>query len=282
MTASSLSTIAQLLCDQSLPMNFAKLIGEVDKLLEQLVEAPFRVTWDCDQAVSFDQPGSRILLVWTEHPGHGLSGVLTLSVGPSPMLGKRVMRPDHEAVARRLAGHLAQRTRAQSVLWQRMACEMSPEWVDLLIEALPDPAEAKATAARSPAKPKTTAAPTLRLMSQEIQRRLPTLPPAQTTHRPEDRSTPIDADLQRLRAALYEDDAEDAPPCPSAQMRLAVHAMNATLIMVWLPLGAAALVHGLVRGEDMRLASRLMVLTGSIGALAQSPLGQQAASLLHI
>jgi hypothetical protein len=160
-----------------------------------------------------------------------------------------------------------------------MACQMSSEWVDLLIDALPDPVDTTSTTAKSSAKARATWGP--RRMSREVHRRLPPLLPAQTTHRPEERSPSIDADLLRLRAALYEED-EHEDPRPSAQMRLAVHAMNATLIMVWLPLGAVAMAHGLVRGEDMRLASRLMVLTGSIGALAQTPLGQQAAMLLQI
>ena len=38
-------------------------------------------------------------------------------------------------------------------------------------------------------------------------------------------------------------------------------------------------VVGMVRGEDMRLASRLMVLTGSVGAIMQTPVGQNMAAL---
>ena len=110
MAASSLSTIAQLLCYQSLPVNFAKLIGEVDSLLDQDLHGPFKVSWDCDSAACFDQSGTRVLLAWNEYPGQGLSGVLTVSVGPSPLAGKPCMRPDHGALAMRLADHLAQRT----------------------------------------------------------------------------------------------------------------------------------------------------------------------------
>ena len=62
-------------------------------------------------------------------------------------------------------------------------------------------------------------------------------------------------------------------------MRLAAHAMNATLIVVWLPLGAAVMTYSLLKGEDIRLTSRLMVLTGCVGALSQSPLAQQLAAI---
>lgn len=278
MAASSLSTIAQLLCYQSLPVNFAKLIGEVDSILEQELDCLFKVSWDCDSVASFDQTGTRVLLAWTEHPGHGLSGILTLSVGPSPLSGKPVMRPDHEALAMRLADHLSKRAQSLNILWHRMACHMTPEWVDLLIDALPPDLPELEAADADLARPKQGNVVPL------LPARLPRTAPVasrpvstQTIHRPAERNPPpMDPDLIRLRAALYDEEDEEKP---SAQMRLAVHAMNATLIMVWMPLGAAAMVHGMVRGEDMRLASRLMVLTGSLGALLQTPMGQNVITL---
>lgn len=276
MASPTLSTIAQLLCYQTLPLNFAKLIGEVDKILEQNLDCPFKVTWDCDNVASFDVPGSRILLAWSEAPGRGLSGVLTVSAGPSPTLGKPVMRPDYDAVTQMLVDDLSSRVGVSETLWHRMACHMSPEWVELLVDALPDRPDAPQSApvvidlqaVRTETKPRHV---------RRIQpTRAPMLELVQTTHRPSERAMPVDPDLLRLRAALYEDD-DDARP--SVHMRLAVHAMNATLIVVWLPLGAAAMIHGMVRGEDMRLASRLMVLTGSVGALMQTPMGQNVAAL---
>jgi hypothetical protein len=37
-----------------------------------------------------------------------------------------------------------------------------------------------------------------------------------------------------------------------------------------------------LRGEDIRLSSRLMVLTGSVAAFAQSPLGLQFAAYAQL
>lgn len=274
MVTSTLSTIAQLLCYQTLPINFAKLIGEVDKILEETLTSPFIVTWDCDNVASFDLPGSRILLAWTERPGGGLSGIVTISAGPSETLGKPVMRPDYDSVAIVLADHLAGRVGVSDIRWHRIACQITPEWVDLLIDTLPESADG-ATAVID------LQAVRLNREPRAVRRILPTLDPGapltQTTHHPADRHMAADDDLTRLRSALYDED--DEPARPSAQMRLAVHAMNATLIVVWLPLGAAAMVHGMVRGEDMRLASRLMVLTGSVGALMQTPMAQNMAAL---
>jgi hypothetical protein len=66
------------------------------------------------------------------------------------------------------------------------------------------------------------------------------------------------------------------------QIRLASHAMNATLIMVWLPLGAAVMTYGLLKGDDIHLSARLLVATGTIVGLAHSPLGQTVAAMAGV
>lgn len=270
MPTSKLSTIAQLLCFEDLPVNFAKLVGELDSVLERLRGVPHKVSWDCDDVAVFDLPGTRILLGWTQDPGQRLRGILTLSVGPSPYPAPDGISPEYNALCSRLVSRVQDQVQAPGVLWHQIDCMMSAEWVDLLIEAMPDlPAleqngvdlaiqadETPISALRAKLEPEPSVVANSR----------PDLPRAQ------------DADLIRLRHALYADEGEGY----SVPMRLAVHAMNATLIMVWLPLGVTAMTHGLVKGEDMRLASRLMVLTGTVAALAQSPFGQQVAALARL
>ncbi len=236
MITSSSSTIAQLLCFQCLPLNVAKLVGEIDKLLHDWLDHPVKARWDSDTVVTFDQPGTRILLGWTPTPGQGISGVLTLSVGPSPMLGRPVMRPDAKELCHRLVAAVQPRIHADEVLWHQIACQMSEDWVDLLIDALPD---------RGPDRgPGRIPAP---------QSNLPRLAPS-----PDLAGHPThDFAQARLRAAMVQE-----PPRLSAPMRLTIHALNATLIMVWGPIGAAAMAHGLLKGENPRLAAHLMVLTG--------------------
>lgn len=255
MEASSLSTIAQLLCYQSLPVNFAKLVGEVDKLLDQWSDHPFKASWDSETIVAFDQPGTRVILGWCEAPGLGLSGVLTVSVGPSTMLGKPVMRPDAETLCARLLAHLCKRVTAEKVIWHRIACHMSAEWVDLLIDALPE---------ADPPSP--DPGPTEQVATAAV-----LAFPGRVR----------DLEHADLRAALT-----NAPTAPLARfstpMRLAVHAMNATQIAVWGPLGAVALTYALVKGENPRRAAHLMVLSGLASAVINSPSGHQALTLLPI
>lgn len=284
MSASKLSTIAQLLCFEDLPVNFAKLVGDLDSVLERLRGVPHRVSWDCDDVATFDLPGTRILLGWTEAPGQGLVGILTLSVGPSPFVIEDEDLPDYNALCARLVNRLQEQVRAPGVLWHQIDCMMTAEWVDTLIEALPDLPDMGQTGMRQTGvdltiEPNETPISALRAKLEPK----PTRPAPKARGKPAN-STPDlprsrDEELTRLRAALY---ADEQPVPYSVPMRLAVHAMNATLIMVWLPLGVTAMTHGLVKGEDMRLASRLMVLTGSVAALAQTPIGQQMVALARL
>lgn len=79
---------------------------------------------------------------------------------------------------------------------------------------------------------------------------------------------PDDLDrLRRMREVLYAADP-DMPPLPvaSVQMRLAVHAMNGTLIAAAGPVGVAVMTYSLIRGENMRLTACAMVACGGLMA----------------
>ncbi len=99
---------------------------------------------------------------------------------------------------------------------------------------------------------------------------------------------PRDAELARLRLALYPPapaqaaTQPDASPQYSTQMRLAAHCLNATLILVWSPLGAAVMTYSLLKGEDMRLSSRTMAVAGTLFALAHTPFGQTVAAMAGV
>jgi hypothetical protein len=89
-----------------------------------------------------------------------------------------------------------------------------------------------------------------------------------------------DADAARIRAALYPPEEEVVDERPSTQMRLAIHAMNATMIVALLPVGAAVMTYSILRGEDLRLSGRMLALTGLMLAASQSQMGQQVMSFI--
>ena len=96
---------------------------------------------------------------------------------------------------------------------------------------------------------------------------------------------PQNAELARLRSALYPVDPEPSTAGgqqPSTQMRLAAHCFNTTLILVWSPLGAAVMTYSLLKGEDIRLSSRMMAVAGTLYALAHSPMGQSFAAMAGV
>ena len=89
-----------------------------------------------------------------------------------------------------------------------------------------------------------------------------------------------DADAARIRAALYPPEEDVVDDRPSTQMRLAIHAMNATMIVALLPVGAAVMTYSILRGEDLRLSGRMLALTGLVLAASQSQMGQQVMSFI--
>ena len=102
----------------------------------------------------------------------------------------------------------------------------------------------------------------------EIANDLPTLP------------HPRNLELAQLRDALYQADPEEIPAPLSTQLRITAHALNATLILVWAPLGAAVMTYSLLKGEDMKLSARLMVLTGLFATAIDGAMGQHMAALV--
>ena len=75
-----------------------------------------------------------------------------------------------------------------------------------------------------------------------------------------------DSSLRETLAALRADNR------PSAPLRLAGHMMDATLMVVALPVGAAMMTYGLVRGGDVYRSGRMLALCG-IGMVALEGLG---------
>lgn len=300
MATLGLSTIAQLLFAEETTLDFARIVSELDAVLSRLREGQVTLVWDCDDLVIFDCPDIRIVLAWTEGRQHRFGGCLTVSVGPGLQTLDRGSQPEHEGLCSRLVERIQGRFHPVSVLWCQIEGDVDAEVVDEMMAALPELAGGL--------PPVDTILDALsrsdlhRAMAQGDTRRVKRLGP----HRPPDASPeigpeigtdrdpgttlaaandqpdlplPRDVELARLRMALYPPNDADAPAPPSTQMRLAVHCMNATLILVWAPLGAAVMTYSVLRGEDFRLSARMMAVTGTLLALAQSPVGQTMAAV---
>jgi hypothetical protein len=79
-------------------------------------------------------------------------------------------------------------------------------------------------------------------------------------------------EMARLRSALYPpDETTGETNAPEAKrLRLAAHTMDATLLVVAPPVGAAIMAYGALRGGDLIRSGRTMALTCTVVALMQS------------
>ncbi|WP_102223533.1 hypothetical protein [Acidimangrovimonas sediminis] len=80
---------------------------------------------------------------------------------------------------------------------------------------------------------------------------LPDLPPADI------------AQADRIRRALYPEAAEEEDSKPILAHRLSIYAVNTTLMLVALPVGAALMTYNVLGGEDAKLTARATALTGA-------------------
>ncbi len=85
-----------------------------------------------------------------------------------------------------------------------------------------------------------------------------------TNDRP-DLPVPLHHQLARVRHALYaEPSGQPSAADQSRQIKLASLAMNATLVVVAFPVGAAVTLHSVLRGGDIRLSAQAMSIVAAV------------------
>ena len=302
-----LSTIAQLLYPVEKALDFARIVAELETVLARLRGSAVHITWDCDDLVTFDMPETRILLAFADLSDPSLAACLTVSVGPGPDCDIVPDDAEHDLLCSRLVERIQNRFFPAAVIWRQVQGPIGAELVDSLMESLPDlgtilpPIDEIIEAVTQTDRSKANDTPPRKMLRFEpkapaiVEARpeipaiaeLPATPSllafAMVANDLPDLPLQRDSELARLRLALYPPlDADAAEPVYSTQMRLAVHCMNATLIVVWAPLGAAVMTYAILRGEDMRLSGRLMAMTGTLLALAQSPIGHSMKAMAGV
>lgn len=261
------STIAELVFVAPPTLNFARLVGALDTVLARFSEPDRSLTWDCEDLASFDMPGTRIVLALADHPRRGIAASLTISVGPSALPAPSGPPVRHAALCSKLVERVQARLGADAVFWHESAAPVEADLIDH-INANPTPLPNQS--------PDQTHDHPIRfsLDDRSVEEIFSRSLSAANDH--PDVPRPRDPELARLRAALY---PPPAPVATSTPMRLAVHTMNATLIMVWLPVGAAMLTYSVLKGDNLRLTTAALVATGFSGLLLQNPLVQHFATL---
>lgn len=271
------STIAELLFLNAPNLNFARLVSDLDTVLARFRDLDRHLTWDYEDIASFDMPGTRIVLATSDAPRPGVALALTLSVGPShmpPRLNAAPMRQEqpvrHEALCSRLVERVRARLNPDAVLWHECTGLVTAEVLDALAYSKPGVSQRK-----DPDHPIFHSVDEANIDALYAHGFAP-------SNDGPDIPVPRDPELARLRLALYPPQEPAVPNLVSPQMRLAAHSMNATLIMVSLPVGAALMTYSVLRGDNMRLTSRALVATGFASTLMQSEFGQQIAAFAGI
>lgn len=251
MTVRAVCTIAQVLYPSEQAFDFARIVADLHRVLSRRQEAEVAIVWDCDDLVSFDLADGRVLVAVAELDRPGSALCLTLACGPAQ---PGAAEADPLDLCRHLVAAVQTRSAATEVVWREMGGPLEADALDRMLGLLPPP---------------------------RVPLRLPAVD--RIVDRIGDRVA--DADRTRRRGQLgQEPRLLAAPPPPlahedtgpraaSTAQRLTAHCFNATLILLWLPLGAALMVLALVRGEDLRLSGRLMAVAGTLFAMARSPLG---------
>ena len=266
------SVIAELVFLDEPPINFARLVADLDSVLTRLHAKNRQLTWDCEDIAIFDMPGTRIALAYNDSPRATVAATLTLSVGPSVVpavqRGTAPVGAQHDTLCSKLVERVQARLKPDAISWHETDAIVTVEVIDSL--STPTPLARPRRAANHPIY----TAPDISGVDANYARGHN--PAYARPQRPPPRHH--DRDLSRVRAALYPEHDKIMAAKPTPQMRLAAHTMNATLIMVSMPLGVAVLGYGLIAGDNMRLTSRLMVLTGCLTALSRSDIAQQMAA----
>jgi hypothetical protein len=280
MTFPMRSTIAQLLYPNEQAVDFARTVVELETVLTRLRGDALEVEWDCDDVVCFDTSETRILLSRARYGRGGQEACLTVAVGPlhphpGPASDELV---NHQALCSRMVERIQRRNPPNAILWRevegRVDADVSDEFVDMLPQA-------------------SAALPTVDSILDHVTRTdlFKTAPLDRAEAKPAQRNRILVArrNLQgrgypreeiqgRLRRTFAR--PQPAPrPVYSTPMRLTAHCLNAALIVVYPPMGAAVMAYSLVKGEDLRLSSRLVAVVGTVLSLAQTPFGHSVAAM---
>jgi len=226
MQTGPVSAIAQLMFAHPPLFNFARLVSELHAGLQVDGAPAGTLTWDCDDVAILDLGSVRFVMALALAPEVPFAACLTLSVGPCAL----AETPTADRAATLCADAACLR------IARRISRHATP---DLVRWHQVDGPVTTATIDALLA----TAAP------------LPGPPPAPPPGPPVSNATFFETGPRPARPQV-------APA--SVPMRLAAHAMNATLLVVALPVGAALVACTLLGLGNPRLSARAIALTGAM------------------
>jgi hypothetical protein len=304
MSNSPISTIALVTCNETSKINFAYLVGEMRRSLDKTTRNSYVLTWDNDDIVAFDFESTRIVLalVGSSQTKKEIGAdQLLVSVGtPSQGKGRRDPAIAHEQLCSMIVERVCGFYDTSSVFWQQMEECVTSDTVDQIVDrleaasdasdiieigcALPDDTEQLAPDLVSQASLPAPAHNIVRIadrprVSAQYSARMAANDIAIVTANDEHNALRPDLDrLHSVRAALYQDPGQQIVPRmekASPVTRITATALDTTLIIVCLPVGAAMLTYHVFRGGELRRSSQMITLTGLFLASSQAVAAMQ-------
>ncbi|NAZ35549.1 hypothetical protein [Rubellimicrobium sp. CFH 75288] len=290
------TTIGQLVYPEPPRLNFARLVSDLHAALSGCGVQDRALAWDHDDVAIIDVGGSRVALSLAEDLGRckGAAITVTTGFGLDDRGGDTRLAQRQAVLARLIAGRIAERFPPAETIWTDSPEIATSDLFDRLNDALAQRLDAEESErTRRKTRERSNRARRLREPADvepilaRLERRLASRAAADQARR-EGREPPSPeadagaggetappplrsgwleaAEVRETLAALRADNR------PSAPLRLAGHMMDATLMVVALPVGAAMMTYGLVRGGDVYRSGRMLALCG-IGMVALEGLG---------
>lgn len=295
------STIAQFVFNHDPALNLPFLVKELDSALQRSGAGMRRITWDGDDLALLDVEGARLTL---SHAIDARDAPASLMISVGPGTGGPTDPADrrrHEELCHLIATRLKTRFAPERMLWHQVTGPVTADLIDDLFDRLPDfditerPAVTQVrsdTVKALRAFPETEATGTVsfaekalalkaakseRARARTQAKTAPAMDPANT--QPVS-LRPSNPEMARLRAALYPAPEDHEVPAQTVKLRLAASTMDMTLMMVFLPAGAAMLTYSVLRGGNVNASARMMALTCSILGLSQLPFAHSLMGLI--
>lgn len=248
------TTIAQIVWDHAPQLGFRGLVNDMVGALDSTVAAARAIDWSGEDQAVIDFGGSRVAM----GVGRAADGPLamTVTVGYAPTGDSTRLAENQTLLARLIVQRITSHFPAARVVWSHSMRHASHAML----------AELVASPSGTPGIEEADAAPTERAArarhfarAEDLPRFFDTLETALVTRRAGGRPLP----------------APTEPEVPADRprrnrMRLAAHLLDASLLIVAFPVGAAMMIWSLARGADITTSARAVAVIAVVLTAAQS------------
>jgi hypothetical protein len=255
----SKTTVGQLLYPARPSLNFGRLVAELDAALAGAGAGERKTTLERDGLAVIDAGASRIAVSMAENLDTTGATAITVTVGFGPDdQGDARLARRQAVLARLIADRLAARSTPSETIWSESHEIATPEFLERSVEDL----AARRRAAREGGRSR-RALPRHFIRSEDIPRlvaKVDATLDARRTGWDEAADLSLTSDLPPVDLTGLDETATKA--VPSAALRLAAHLIDATLMVLLLPVGAAMMIYSLSRGANLTHSARALAITG--------------------